>query len=114
MRAEPHYFLACLPMPPSVVLGIDQATPSLPAVGTPAVRHLVCAVKPTQRNPESPLIAMGHGPVAHRWRTGICSGIERLLPPLKAIGRIEQDAHGAPGPVQQPLAETVLPVAAQE
>ena len=114
IRAEPHHFLACLPTAPTVVFGIDQAAPGLPAVGAPVVRHLVFAVQSTQRNAEPRIIAMCDGPVAYCRRTDICSGVERLLPPLKAIGRIEQDAHRAPGAVQQPLAETVLPVATQE
>jgi hypothetical protein len=114
VRAEPHHFLTCLPTPPAMVLGIDQAAPCLPRIGGPRRGHLVFAVASTQRNPEPCIPAMGYGPVAHCRGTRILSGIERRRPLLSAVRRIEENAHGTPCPVQPRLGETVLPVAAQE
>src|SRR5262249_32361824 len=55
---EPHDFLACLPAAPAAMLGIDQAAACLPAMGTPALRHLVFAVQSTQRNTEPRILTM--------------------------------------------------------
>ena len=113
VRAEPHDFLPGLATAPAMMLRIGQTTTCLPVVGRPRRRHLMLALQATQRNPEPRILAMGYGPVAHCRRADVCSGVGGLPPPLKAIGWIEQNAHGTTCPVQPRLGETVLPIVTQ-
>src|SRR5262245_23123250 len=112
--AEPHHLLAGLTTPPAVVLGIDHASPCLPAVCAPAFRHLVFAVESTQRKPEPVIIAVLESPGSHRRRTGIVGGIEPSITAILAIGRIEENAHGSAGAEENSRGEAVLPVATED
>ena len=114
VRAEPHDFLPGLATAPAMMLRIGQTTTCLPVVGRPRRRHLMLALQATQRNPESPVVAMGDGPVADGRRTGRRLGIEGLLAPSRGVRWIEQEPSYSAYPTQPCLGETSPPIAAQE